>query len=216
MNASISALVAKIHHLRVNREDTDVTLKCQGTVIEVHSFILGMRWTLELFINNDTAQVPVLQDCPEHSCGREKERFWCEWVLLSCALHCNWLYVWGWHPSWHKFGGCKKYSDIFWLLSDGGSQGYCFWPDWEPTGHKQHPGNLWAGWQVYVRQAEGAVLRLHPQQHWQAGPPRLHRGGLFPSPHNVESKIFREAEKVFGPHQPAPEYQSDSNFQEEE
>ena len=75
MNASISALVAKIHHLRVNREDTDVTLKCQGTVIEVHSFILGMRWTLELFINNDTAQVLVLQDCPEHSCGREKERF---------------------------------------------------------------------------------------------------------------------------------------------
>ena len=75
MNASISALVAKIHHLRVNGEDTDVTLKCQGTVIEVHSFILGMRWTLELLINNDTAQVLVLQDCPKHSCWGEQEGF---------------------------------------------------------------------------------------------------------------------------------------------
>ena len=44
MNTATSHLVAQLVELRLNREDADVILKCEGEVIKAHSFILGMRY----------------------------------------------------------------------------------------------------------------------------------------------------------------------------
>ena len=44
MNTATSHLVAQLVQLRLNRDDADVTITCEGKVIKAHSFILGMRY----------------------------------------------------------------------------------------------------------------------------------------------------------------------------
>ena len=44
-------LLAQLAELRNNRDDADVTLKCQGKVVKAHSFILGTRYTIHVSPN---------------------------------------------------------------------------------------------------------------------------------------------------------------------
>ena len=41
-----TGLVTHMAALRVNTEDADVTLKCQGEVVKAHSFVLWMMWSI--------------------------------------------------------------------------------------------------------------------------------------------------------------------------
>ena len=46
MDTKTTYLGTQLAELRVNTDEADVTLNCQGEVIKTHSLILGMRSTL--------------------------------------------------------------------------------------------------------------------------------------------------------------------------
>ena len=56
-------LLAQLAELRNNRDDADVTLKCQGKVVKAHSFILGIRYlclTMVIKIANSSQMLQIL------------------------------------------------------------------------------------------------------------------------------------------------------------